>query len=138
MDLTKKQISALARHESEGNPKALGDHGRAFGLYQMHNDFRSDWYDIEDALQLAGLDKSALIQFADCFYERFNDEWAGVDPDGLNIPPESLELLMLCYNQGSLGAAHWLVGAPGRTPAEHPYVKKYIEILASIVGPDTH
>ena len=131
MELSDKQIGALAQHESKSKPRALGDGGKAFGVYQMHNDFRSDWYGTTELLTLIQTDRVALVNFAAGFYQRFKTEWSDLEHTAISIPDETLELLMLCYNQGVRGAAEWLLGDPGRTPADHPYVKKYLETLTS-------
>ena len=132
MTLRNQQIRALAQKESANKPKAVGDGGRAFGLYQMHSDFRADWYTDDLALRQLSIDADTLARFAAQFYARFEIEWDDVESAGLTPSPETIELLLLCYNQGVRGAAEWLCADAGRTPAAHPYVVKYMEILASM------
>jgi hypothetical protein len=131
MILTAAQIAALATHESDNRANALGDGGLAFGLYQMHNSFRQDWYGTQDLIVLAAADQRALDRFAEQFYVQFAAEWDDEASGGLEAPDESLELMLLCYNQGVAGAVRWLLEDTGRKAADHPYVKKYLAVLGT-------
>lgn len=56
--VSREKLHNLVYHESRWNPKALGDHGKARGLVQIHSDFFPDVtdeqaYDPEFALNFA-------------------------------------------------------------------------------------
>jgi len=54
----KQLLPAMARVESKGDPKAIGDRGDAIGLYQIH---RSYWTDA------VNYDKTLGGTYKDCF-----------------------------------------------------------------------
>ena len=129
MELSDSQILALAIHESGDRVDALGDDGRALGTYQLHNEFRKDWYERPWLVELATIDKQAVKRFADGYYSQFQRAWDELDTAGLTMPLESIALFALCFNQGVHGAVRWLIADAGRNPAYHPYVIKYFEII---------
>jgi hypothetical protein len=53
----------IRQAESGGKLDAIGDHGRALGAYQMHNEFRKQWYEKDDFIELQTVDYGALQAF---------------------------------------------------------------------------
>ncbi len=75
-------VEALAHVESGGNPEAIGDGGRAIGLYQLH---RGTWNLISAIRQRRGLptypyvyatDRVVSTQYVDSYFEHYERVYA--------------------------------------------------------------
>jgi len=77
--------------ESAGQPRAIGDHGHAYGLYQQHAEFRATYSDPTcDALDRESDERRI---------RNFTAAWLRDNPDG------SIGQLLAAYNLGDEGAA---------------------------------
>ena len=81
-------VNMIAIAESDDKVKAFGDHGLASGRFQMHMDWRSDYWPSWAWEVLALLDRFAIEHFV--IFHR----------DGTPLPPATARALADLYNLG--------------------------------------
>ena len=112
-------MAAIAMIESSGNPWAIGDGGKALGLYQLHEGVIKDY---NRAHNTAYLHQDALGSKAGLIADWYLNE---------KIPAylrhygreDTLENRLTAYNMG--------IGSVLKGKVAHEYIKKYIRLAGS-------
>lgn len=92
--LINRLLPALARVESKNNPKAVGDNGKAIGIYQIH---RCYW---QDAVEF---DKSIGGRYEDCFDPHYAERIVRAYLRRYGTSNSTLEQLARIHNGGPDG-----------------------------------
>ena len=94
MSIPEKFYQALGQIESNNKPKAVGDNGRAIGIYQIH---KSYWQDAVD------FNKSIKGRYSDCFNVEYSKKIVQAyfnRYERESIKNQNFENLARCHNGG--------------------------------------